>query len=111
MRRVLIVAAAVFGTCAAQAFAQERDTPIPYSLQEDAPRVPDLIRDPVFRSAPEDRSGDLWYGTPGIRPGGDLLGPILELIRKPAGLLDFSPRKVPRYLPDRETAEAFRERR
>jgi hypothetical protein len=111
MRRVVIVAAAILGACALPVFAQERETPIPYSLQEDAPRVPDLVRDLDFRNAPADRSGDLWYGTPEVRPGGDLLGPIVELIRRPAGLLDFRPRKVPRYLPDRETVEAFRERR
>ncbi len=100
MRRMLIVAAAIFGSLAAPAYAQEREAPIPNSLQEDAPR-----------GAREDRSVDLWYGAPGVRTGGDLLGPILELIRRPAGLLDFRPRNVPSYLPDRETAEAFRERR
>jgi len=96
MRRMLMMAA-IFGSLAAPASAQESD--------------PDLVRELDVRGEREDRSADLWYGTPGVRPGGDLLGPILELIRRPAGLLDFRPRTVPSYLPDRETAEAFRERR
>ena len=61
--------------------------------------------------AEADPSPDLWYGTPGVRPGGDLIGPIGDLIRRPSGLVDFKPRKVERYLPDRETAEFLRERR
>jgi len=51
----------------------------------------------------EDRSADLWYGTPGVRPGGDLLVPIRDLIRNPIGIFDFRPRKVASWLPDRET--------
>ena len=58
-----------------------------------------------------DPSPDLWYGTPGVRPGGDLLGPVIDLVRDPSGLLDPRPRKVQRWLPDRETAEFLRERR
>jgi hypothetical protein len=58
-----------------------------------------------------ERSPDLWYGTPGVRPGVDLLGPLRDLIRKPSGLLDFRPRKIESGLPDRETAEFLRERR
>jgi len=59
----------------------------------------------------KDRSPDLWYGIPDVRPGGDLLGPVVELVRSPSGLLDVKPRKVERWLPDRETAEFLRERR
>jgi hypothetical protein len=111
MRSVLIVAAAMLGSCPARVSAQEDGAPIPYSLQEDAPRVPDMVREFDFRSPRADRSADLWYGTPGVRPGGDLLGPILSLVRKPSGLLDFRPRNIPSWLPDRETAELLRERR
>jgi hypothetical protein len=59
----------------------------------------------------EDKSPDLWYRTPGVRPGGDLLEPVMDLLRKPSGLLDFKPRKVQSWLPDRETAEFLRDRR
>lgn len=69
-----------------------------------------LEREMLDRRLP-DRSGDLWYGTPGVRPGGDLLVPIRDLLRNPSSLLDFRPRKVASWLPDRETAEALRERR
>jgi len=40
----------------------------------------------------------LWYGTPGVRAGEDILGPIQDLLRRPAGLLDFSPRRSPSTL-------------
>ena len=63
-----------------------------------------------LKSGPE-RSPDLWYGTPGVRTGGDLIGPVSDLLRKPSGLVDFKPRKVEPWLPDRETAEFLRERR
>jgi len=86
---------------AAPIAAQEDSTPPPRSHQEKPVKVPrDLDRTPT-----EQRTDDLWYGTPGVRPGGDLIGPVRDLIRKPSGLLDFRPRKVPSYLPDRETAE------
>lgn len=39
----------------------------------------------------------LWYGTPGVRPGGDLIRPILDLIRRPEGIFDFRPRRDPGY--------------
>jgi len=69
-------------------------------------------RQDYFRmKAAAEQSPDLWYGIPEVRPGGDLLGPIRDIIRKPSGLLDFRPRRVERYLPDRETAEFLRERR
>jgi len=59
----------------------------------------------------EDRSPDLWYGTPGVRAGGDLLVPIRDLLRNPLSIFDFRPRKVASWLPDRETSECFREPR
>lgn len=61
--------------------------------------------------AAAEQTPDLWYGTPDVRPGGDLRGPLWDLIRRPSGLLDFRPRKVERYLPNPETAEFLRERR
>jgi hypothetical protein len=100
MRRVMILMAALLGLCPAFALAQEeprRDTA--------------TLRGPDSGPRLDDRSPDLWYGVPGVRPGGDLLRPILDLLRKPSDLLDFTPRKVPSYLPDRETAEFLRDRR
>jgi len=98
---------ALFGAPAFAA-AQEEEMPSARSLEERLERA----RQDYFKlKLEEDRSTDLWYGTPGVRPGGDLLGPIVDLVRKPSGLLDFRPRPVPRYLPDRETAEFLRERR
>jgi hypothetical protein len=47
----------------------------------------------------------LWYGAPGVRAGEDLLGPILELIRRPSGLLDFRPRRIPGSPLDLERAD------
>jgi len=41
----------------------------------------------------------LWYGTPGVRAGEDMLGPVLNLLKRPSGLLDFRPR---RSLPDQD---------
>jgi hypothetical protein len=111
VKTMLMAVAMILGTAASSVSAQEDPSPIPYSRQEDPPRGLERERQPELRSTPEDRSQDLWYGVPGVRPGGDLLGPILELIRKPSGLLDFRPRQIPSYLPDRETAECFRERR
>ena len=72
---------------------------------QDRPWVGEARRDPAVGSR------DLWYGTPGVRSGGDLLGPILELVKRPSGLLDLQPRKVSSDLPDQETAEFLRERR
>jgi hypothetical protein len=63
-----------------------------------------------FKNPPLDQARDLWYGTPGVRPGGDLLVPLFDLIRHPSGVLDFRPRQIPGYVPDRETAEFLRER-
>ena len=94
MKTILILAAAILG-----------------SAQEERSRPPDRVPAPEFPAPWEGRSDDLWYGASGIRPGGDLLEPILELVRKPSSILDFRPRKVPSCLPDRETAEVLRERR
>ena len=112
MKRLLNVALTVVAFCSPPAFGQDSTVPLPYRRSQDEDRrLPLRERLPVLPPAqPEDRSGDLWYGTPGVRPGGDLLVPIAELIRKPSGLLDFKPRRVERYLPDRETAECFHDR-
>lgn len=68
--------------------------------------------DPVPRvTEPEAMPRDLWYGTPGIRPGGDLLRPLIDLVHRPSSLLDFTPRKVVPFLPDRETLEFLRHER
>jgi len=81
--------------------AQEDPAPPARSQQEKPARAPrDFMRTPS-----EERSTDLWYGTPGVQPGGDLIGPIRDIVRKPSSLLDFRPRKVQPFLPDRETAE------
>ena len=47
-----------------------------------------------------DRRG-LWYGTPGVRAGDDMLRPTIELFRRPSGLLDFRPRPIPPATDDR----------
>ena len=93
MRRMMILMAALLGLCPAFAPAQEEP-------RRDAA----TLRGPDSGPRLDDRSPDLWYSVPGVRPGGDLL-------RKPSDLLDFTPRKVPGYLPDRETAEFLRDRR
>lgn len=110
MKRISILVAAILGSYPARVSVQEERSPILYSLQEETPRAPGRAPEPDLPSTWEERSDDLWYGTPGVRPGGDLLGPMIDLVRKPWGLLDFSPRKVPSYLPDRESAEFLRER-
>jgi hypothetical protein len=112
MKRLLNVALTAAALCSAPAFGQDSTVPLPYRrLQEEGRHLPQGERPPVPPPAqPEDRSEDLWYGTPGVRPGGDLLVPLAELIRKPSGLLDFKLRRVERYLPDRETAECFHDR-
>lgn len=87
------------------AFPQEEPpSPGPASQEKPVKAERELYRRPL-----EERSSDLWYGIPGVRPGGDLIGPIRDLIRDPSGLLDFRPRNVPSYLPDRETAEFLRD--
>lgn len=64
------------------------------------------------KEAPRDYGNPgLWYGTPGVRPGGDLIAPILDLIRRPEGLFDFRPRRDPGYVdPDRERFDRIHER-
>jgi len=77
--------------------------PRPASLQDEryGDPVPALLH-------PEEIPRDLWYGTPEVRPGGDLLGPLMDLVRRPSSLFDFTPRMVPPFLPDRETMEFLR---
>lgn len=79
-------------------------------IQEPGPRLQD---DPTWEPAPavtppEAMPRDLWYGTPGVRPGGDLFEPLIDLVRRPSNLLDFTPRKVKPFVPDRETMEFLR---
>jgi hypothetical protein len=59
----------------------------------------ELARDRgLNKERPRDHANPgLWYGQPGVRPGGDLIAPILELIRRPEGLFDFRPRRDPGY--------------
>ena len=89
------------------AFAQEDPPPLGRSPQE----KPVKAERELYRRPLEERRSDLWYGIPGVRPGGDLIGPIRDLARKPSDLLDFRPRKVQSFLPDRETAEFLSEPR
>ena len=110
MEMMLIAAAAIAGICPVRGGLQEDWSPSLYSVQDETPPVPERVQRPDLPGPPEG-SADLWYGIPGVRPGGDLLGPILDLVRHPSGLLDFRPRNVPSYLLDRETAEFLRERR
>ena len=59
---------------------------------DDPPAPPDAwLNDAVVREM--ERSG-LWYGTPGVRAGEDMLGPLLRRIRNPSRLLDFSARRA-----------------
>jgi len=88
--------------------APQAESSPPQSLEE---RLEKARKDYFDMKMKDDRSPDLWYGTPGVRPGGDLIGPVCDLIRKPSGLLDFKPRRIEPWLPDRETAEFLRERR
>ena len=81
------------------------------SGQEKPPRVDSPAPERDLRRPTGERTDDLWYGTPGVRPGGDLLIPLIDLVRNPSGLVDLKPRQVPSWLPDRETAEFLRERR
>ena len=111
MKRLPIVLLMGAGIWSAPASAQDAASHLPYCrLQEERRPIPETDRRLPPPSPSEDRTGDLWYGTSGVRPGGDLLVPIVQLIRKPAEFLDFRPRKVERFLPDRETAECFRDR-
>ena len=111
MKRLPKMVLMAAGIWSAPASAQEEATHLPYGWPQNERRhTPETDRRLLPPRPSEDRSGDLWYGTPGVRPGGDLLVPIVQLIRNPAEWLDFRPRKVERFLPDRETAECFRDR-
>jgi hypothetical protein len=111
MRNLLIALAVFMGSCPAEVWAQEDAPRPPRPFQEERRRDSDLDRGPFYRIERGDLSPDLWYGTPRVRAGGDLLVPLIDLIRRPSSLLDFRPRNVPRVLPDRETVEFLRERR
>jgi hypothetical protein len=96
---------AILAAAPLAALGQEETAPPPRPYQERPVKTP---RDLVPPSSSE-RTDDLWYGTPGVRPGGDLIEPIRDLVRNPSGLLDFRPRKVQSFLPDRETSEFLSE--
>lgn len=72
----------------------------------------ELARDRgLNRELPRLEDPGLWYGTPGVEPGNDLIGPLRELIRRPEGLRDFRPRKIPGYVdPDLERFNRLYER-
>jgi hypothetical protein len=108
-RFLMVLAALAFVHGPAWARPQEDEDPVdPCQELESFQKAQEDLR---RLREPSEASPDLWYGTPDVRPGGDLLGPILDLVRNPSGLLDFKPRKVRSGLPDRETAEFLRERR
>jgi hypothetical protein len=111
MTRLLIALTTLVVSCPGRVRAQEDASHSPQSFQEERRRDSDLELQNNSRIEGEDRSPDLWYGTPGVRAGGDWLVPLIDLIRRPSSFLDFRPRKVPSYLPDLETAEFLRERR
>lgn len=113
MRTLLVLAgvASVLAFRSTDSPAQEEKLPVTLSSQELSRPGEDHPWDREIRPDSELGSRDLWYGTPGVRPGGDLLGPIIDLVKDPSGLLDFRPRKVSTYLPDRDTAEFLRDRR
>jgi len=80
----------------------------PYALQETEKRdreARDLEHQLPLKAQVFERRDDLWYATPGVRPGGDLLKALWDLLRRPSDLLDFRARRVPSWLPDRETLE------
>jgi hypothetical protein len=111
VNKLLIILATLVVSCPAQVWAQGEASHSPRSSQEERRRDFDLDRRNNQWIEWQETSPDLWYGTPGVRAGGDLLVPLIDLIRQPSGVLDFRPRKVLRYLPDRETAEFLRDRR
>ena len=115
MRHLLFVIATAVTANPAGTRTQEESAFGPY-LQRNVQR--DDRRADVERERPldspygrEDLPSDLWYGTPGVRPGGDLLAPVIDLVLRPSSVLDFRPRKIVPWLPDRETSEFIRERR
>ena len=83
----------------------------PAWAQDKPPRFDEPAKERDLRRPTDERTDDLWYAAPGVRPGGDLLSPLVDLVRNPSGLLDLKPRKVRSWLPDRETAEFLRDRR
>jgi hypothetical protein len=111
MKRLLFVLAAAVAANPGGTRAQEETAFVPYVQQDDrrADLEPERSLDSVYGR--EDLPADLWYGVPGIRPGGDLLVPIIDLVLRPSTLLDFRPRKIVPWLPDRDTSEFIRERR
>ena len=103
--------ALTIGSCglwASPTCAQDEGPSSPRSTMEE--RLQKAQRD-LDEIRSKDRSPDPSYGSPGAGPGGDLFSSVLELFRKPSGLWDFSPRKIPCTIPDRETAEFLRDRR
>jgi len=111
MKHLLFVVAMAVTANPAGTRAQEETVFAPYVQQDD--RRTDFEWERSLDSAygREDLPADLWYGTPGIRPGGDLLVPIIDLVLRPSAILDFRPRKIVPWLPDRDTGEFIRERR
>lgn len=111
MKNLPIVLAVFMLSYPGEAWAQEDAFPSPRRFQEERRNNTDLDRGPIQRIDWGDISPDLWFGTPRVRAGGDLLVPLIDLIRRPSSLLDFRPRNVPKDLPDRQTFEFLRERR
>jgi len=111
MRPLLFVMATAVTANPAGTRTQEESAFGPYVQRDD--RRADLERERPLDSpyGREDLPADLWYGTPGVRPGGDLLVPVIDLVLRPSAILDFRPRKIVPWLPDRETSEFIRERR
>jgi len=111
MRPLLFVMATAVTANPAGTWTQEESAFGPYVQRDD--RRADLERERPLDSpyGREDLPADLWYGTPGVRPGGDLLVPVIDLVLRPSAILDFRPRKIVPWLPDRETSEFIRERR
>lgn len=113
MRTLLVIGtvASLLGWCLAESLAQEDK--LPASLLSHEFSGPDQDRPWDWEAGTDLTLGsrDLWYGTPGVCAGADLLGPILQMVKKPSGLLDFRPRRISTFFSDRDTAEFLRERR
>jgi hypothetical protein len=95
MIKLVIILAVLVVLRPEKVWAQEDPSRSP-CLQEGRRRDSDLDRPTSPGIGWRETSPDLWYGTPAVRAGGDLLVPLIDLIRRPSSLLDFSPRKVPR---------------
>lgn len=78
------------------------------TVQEGSPR--DLDRWVNREVEREQNRRGLWYGTPDVRAGDDMLGPIIDLIEDPSGLLDFKPRRLPPPPTDEFNDDMDRER-